>query len=129
MVNGYEGYLVVGTHKDLDVWKLSMDLVDAIYRLTREFPNEEKYGLSQQMRRSAISIPSNIAEGCGRNHKGELLQFIGIARGSLAELETQLIISSRQALAGEVNVSNANADIQSISKMLYRWQESIKNAN
>ena len=77
-------------HEKLDAWRISMDLAKAVYDLTAKFPGEERYGLSQQMRRAAVSIPSNIAEGSGRNHVKEYLQFIGIARGSLAELETQL---------------------------------------
>ncbi|PIQ13822.1 MAG: hypothetical protein COW70_02590, partial [Hydrogenophilales bacterium CG18_big_fil_WC_8_21_14_2_50_58_12] len=67
-----------------------MQLVKAVYELTGEFPAEERYGLSQQMRRAAVSIPSNLAEGAGRNGAKEYLHFIGIARGSLAELDTQL---------------------------------------
>jgi four helix bundle protein len=77
-------------HEKLEAWKFAMQLVKAIYELTAEFPGEERYGLSQQMRRAAVSIPSNIAEGAGRNSPKEFLNFIGISRGSLAELETQL---------------------------------------
>jgi four helix bundle protein len=77
-------------HERLEAWKISMKLAKEVYDLTAEFPQEERYGLSQQMRRSAVSIPSNIAEGSGRNHHREYLQFVGIARGSLAELDTQL---------------------------------------
>lgn len=77
-------------HEKLDAWRMSMELAKAVYDLTTLFPVEERYGLSQQMRRAAVSIPSNIAEGSGRNHIKEYLQFIGISRGSLAELETQL---------------------------------------
>jgi len=77
-------------HERLEAWKVSMQLVKSVYDLTSSFPKEERYGLSQQMRRAAVSIPSNIAEGSGRNHPREYLQFVGIARGSLAELDTQL---------------------------------------
>jgi four helix bundle protein len=77
-------------HEQLDAWKFAMQLVKAVYELTGEFPAEERYGLSQQMRRAAVSIPSNLAEGAGRNGAKEYLHFIGIARGSLAELDTQL---------------------------------------
>ena len=91
-----------------------MDLVGVVYGLTRSFPPQERYGLVQQVRRAAVSIPSNIAEGCGREHLGDDLRHLSIARGSLAELETQLSISERMgyilrgeegqglALAGEV---------------------------
>ena len=77
-------------HEKLEAWKFSMELVKAVYQMTATFPAEERYGLSQQMRRAAVSIPSNIAEGAGRNSTKEFLNFIGISRGSLAELETQL---------------------------------------
>ena len=77
-------------HEQLEAWKFAMQLVKAVYQMTSDFPAEERYGLSQQMRRAAVSIPSNIAEGAGRNGAKEFLNFIGIARGSLAELETQL---------------------------------------
>jgi four helix bundle protein len=77
-------------HEQLEAWKLSMELAKAVYQMTATFPAEERYGLSQQMRRAAVSIPSNIAEGAGRNGAKEFLNFIGISRGSLAELETQL---------------------------------------
>ena len=77
-------------HERLDDWKFSMELAKAVYQMTANFPAEERYGLSQQMRRAAVSIPSNLAEGAGRNGAKEYLHFIGIARGSLAELETQM---------------------------------------
>lgn len=77
-------------HKELDAWKLSMGLVNHIYEITRLFPEEEKFGLVNQMRRSAVSIPSNIAEGSARQHNKEMIQFLYIAIGSLAELKTQL---------------------------------------
>ena len=82
-------------HKDLDVWKKSMELVEMIYTWTKEFPQEELYGLSSQMRRAAVSIPSNIAEGAARKNPKEFVQFLYIALGSLAEVETQLLISQK----------------------------------
>ena len=83
-------------HKDLECWKTSMDFVDDVYLLTKKFPKEELYGLSSQLRRSAISIPSNIAEGAGRKNPAEFIQFLHIALGSLSESETQLLIAERQ---------------------------------
>ncbi len=80
-------------HEQLDAWKFSMQLAKAIYEMTATFPVEERYGLAQQMRRAAVSIPSNIAEGAARNGAKEYLNFIGIARGSLAELDTQMQLS------------------------------------
>ena len=83
------------THKDLDVWKKSMDLVNNIYLLSNGFPDVEKYGLTNQIRRCAVSIPFNIAEGAARNTEKEFIQFCYIAMGSLSELETQLMIAER----------------------------------
>ena len=77
-------------HEQLDAWKFSMELAKSVYQMTAAFPAEERYGLAQQMRRAAVSIPSNIAEGAGRNGVKEYVHFIGISRGSLAELETQM---------------------------------------
>ena len=81
------------THKDLEVWKNSIKLVTTIYTVTKSYPKEELFGLTSQMRRSAVSIPSNIAEGAARISTKEFIQFLHIARGSLAELETQNIVS------------------------------------
>ncbi|MFA5010575.1 MAG: four helix bundle protein [Ignavibacteria bacterium] len=83
----------IRSHRDLDVWKKSVDLVTDIYEITKYFPKEEIYSLTNQIRRSAISIPSNIAEGASRNHTKEFVQFLYISLGSCSELETQLIIS------------------------------------
>lgn len=80
-------------HKDLNVWKRSMHLVMNVYSKTKTFPKDELYGLSSQMRRAAVSIPSNIAEGAGRKSKKEFYHFLYVALGSLAELETQLLIA------------------------------------
>ncbi len=83
------------SYKELIAWQKSIDLVAEIYRITQEFPREEIYGLTSQLRRSAVSIPSNIAEGQGRATKGEFIQFLCHARGSLFELETQVVIGGR----------------------------------
>lgn len=102
MVNG-EGGLVAGksvkegavrTHRDLDVWQKSITFVTTVYKATDAFPNREIYGLTSQIRRSAVSIPSNIAEGATRKNKAEFKQFLYIGLSSGAELETQLIIAN-----------------------------------
>jgi len=98
------------THKDLDVWKLSIDLVKDVYNITKTFPQSEIYGLTSQIRRCAVSIPSNIAEGSARNSNKEFIQFLYIALGSCAELETQLIISK------EINIVS-NFDLTKIEKI------------
>lgn len=82
------------SYRDLDVWQQSRLLVKNIYQLTKIFPKEEQFGLTNQLRRAAISVPSNIAEGCGRNHFKDSVQFFFISRGSLYEIETQLVLAT-----------------------------------
>ena len=88
-------------HKDLDVWKKSMDLVELVYELTSKFPNDERFGLTSQMRRAAISIPSNIAEGAARKGNKEFIQFLMISLGSLSELETHYLLAIRLKMASQ----------------------------
>jgi len=83
------------THKDLDVWRKSVDFVVDIYELTKSFPKDEIYGITSQIRRASVSIPSNIAEGAGRAYDKEFKQFLNIALGSIAEVDTQLLISNK----------------------------------
>jgi four helix bundle protein len=83
------------THKDLDIWKQGIELVEEVYKNTAIFPREEIYGLTSQMRRAAVSVPSNISEGAARSSKKEFIQFLYVALGSLSELETQTIISEK----------------------------------
>ena len=90
-------------HKDLDVWKRSLDFVTTIYKLTQLFPREEIYGLTNQMRRAAVSVPSNIAEGAARASGKEFIQYLHIALGSLSELETQLLIANNLGYIDKVN--------------------------
>lgn len=91
-----------GAHRKLIAWQESMKMVELVYELTRSFPHEERFALSHQLRRSAISVPSNIAEGAARNSAKELLHYVGIANGSLAELDTQLEIAARLGYAGDL---------------------------
>ncbi|MFT5876437.1 MAG: four helix bundle protein [Salibacteraceae bacterium] len=112
------------THKDLEVWKLSLDLVVSIYDLTKMFPDDEKYGLTSQMRRAAVSIPSNISEGAGRSSTKEFIRFLDIATGSLSELETQLIIVIRLGFIKKQNL--LDEEIVIIQKMLFKLKESLK---
>ena len=90
---------MVKSYRDLDVWRLGMDLAEAVYQCTSSFPKHELFGLTAQMRRAAVSIPSNIAEGRARSSTKELLHFLAIARGSLAELETQFELALRLGYA------------------------------
>ncbi|MEJ2697361.1 MAG: four helix bundle protein [Candidatus Sulfobium sp.] len=103
-------------HKELDVWKNSMDLVAQVYSVTREFPKEELYGLTNQIRRAAVSIPSNISEGAARNSDKEFVQFLHVALGSAAELETQLLIAKRLKYMNQIDVLTDN--LSSVMKML-----------
>jgi len=106
------------THKDLDVWKKSIELVKCIYQTTSGFPKEEIYALTSQMRRCVVSIPSNIAEGATRQSNKEFIQFLFISLGSASELETQLIISKELNYIEESTYQNLNAKIEEVSKML-----------
>ena len=86
---------LIKSYKELEIWKKGIELSELIYDITKEFPSEEKFGLVSQMRRCAISFPSNIAEGSARNSYKEFIQFLYVAQGSLSELETQLILAKR----------------------------------
>ena len=113
--------------RDLDVWKLSIEFVKNIYQITNKFPKSELFGLASQLRRAAISIPSNIAEGQGRNSSKEFKQFLGVAQGSLAEVETQLIISNEiNYLIGE-ELSSLLIDLDVIRKMIKALSNSLKS--
>jgi four helix bundle protein len=119
----------MATHKDLIVWKKSMNLVLLIYRITRSFPKEESYGLVSQMRRAAVSIPSNIAEGHGRYSDKELLHFLFISLGSIAEMETQLIIAYQLNFIQDpdyTEVINLNDEVRKMLISLIRTKNSEK---
>jgi len=106
------------TYKDLDVWKQTRMLVKTVYQLSKNFPKDEQYGLTSQLRRAVVSIPSNIAEGCGRNHFKDSIQFFFIARASLYELETQLILSSDLAYISEEQLSAILEQVTRCKKLL-----------
>jgi len=91
------------THKDLDAWRKSIELVERIYSITKQFPQEELYGLTSQLRRAAVSVPSNIAEGAARSSTKEFIQFLHVALGSVSEVETQVIIAQRLDYVDDVN--------------------------
>ena len=105
-------------YKDLVVWQKGISLAKATYRLTTKFPGEEKFGLVSQMRRAAISIPSNIAEGQARHTTGEFIQFISHAEGSTAELETQIILSIELGFAEAKSTKAAFILLDDIRRML-----------
>lgn len=112
-------------YRQLKVWQKAMDLATEIYRLVKYLPREETYALSDQMRRAVVSIPSNIAEGNGRNSVKEFVNFLSIARGSLWELETQLELCVRLNYIDHDQISNALSLITEISKMLNSLAKSL----
>src|SRR5687768_5668015 len=112
--------------KQLLVWQLAMDIVDDIYEITQKFPKEELFGLSLQMRKSATSIPSNIAEGCGRNTNPQLLQFTDIAQGSAFELETQTYIAKTRKYKGTERAVEILEKITRVQKMLDGFQDRFR---
>ena len=111
--------------RDLQVWQRAIQLTVVVYRLTQGFPREEIYGLSRQIRRSAVSVPSNIAEGQGRLSVGEFRQFLGIARGSNHELQTQLEIARVLRFGDTELIDEAESLSQEVGKMIYALLESL----
>lgn len=112
--------------KELNIWKKSIDLAVDVYTATKGFPKEETYGLTSQIRRSAVSILSNISEGAGRNSDNEFLHFLGIANGSAYELETQVIISNRLALMDDEQTEVLLTQLTEIQKMNYGLMQKLK---
>lgn len=110
--------------KDLKVWQKSIELVREIYRVTEKFPKSELYGLTSQLRRAAVSIPSNIAEGYKRRNLGEYLQFLSIADASSAELETQIIIA--KDLYSHIEYTNIASLLTEVQKMLFSLISRLK---
>ena len=113
------------SYRDLRVWQRSTDLVAAVYRLTRCFPREELYGLTNQLRRAAVSVASNIAEGQGRTSSKEFHHFLGQARGSLLELETQLVIAVKLGFADQGHVDVLLEESGAVHGMLNRLMDSL----
>ena len=108
----------IKSYKDLNIWKRSIGVVEGIYKITKNFPKEEIYGLASQLRRSAVSIPSNIAEEFTRLHNKEYRQFLYISLGSCAELTTQIIISSHLSYISSEKTDRILNEIDEISKMI-----------
>jgi four helix bundle protein len=109
---------MVAGYQDLLVWQRSMDLVETVYRLTAQFPSSEQWGLVSQMRRAAISVPSNIAEGYGRQATGEYRHHVSIGRGSLLELETQILLAIRLKYLQPGDADPVLKEIDELSRML-----------
>jgi len=113
-------------HYSLDVWKRSVDFAETIYRLTANFPRAEEYGLKSQLRRAAVSIPCNIAEGAARQTKKEFVQFLYIAAGSASEVDTQLEIAVRLGYVDRNRKGVIGGDLENISKMISGLVRSIR---
>ncbi len=112
-------------YKELDVWKRSIELATQVYHLTNSFPLEEKYGLISQLRRSVVSVSSNIAEGAGRNSDKQFINFLSVAVGSIFELETQLLISQNVGLVENDKLDPLLKDVEIISKMIFKLQSKL----
>lgn len=112
--------------KELKVWQKSMDLVVDVYKLTKKYPVDERFGLISQSNRCSVSVPSNIAEGSGRRTKKDFSRFLTISTGSAFELETQLILAQRLGYITEKDLDSVSDNIDHIQKMLYKLQESLE---
>ena len=111
--------MAVRNYRDLIAWQKAMDLVEMVYRLTKLFPKEELYGLTSQVRKAAVSIPSNIAEGQGRGSKNAFHYFLSIANGSLREVETQVIVAQRLEYVGQDQVQPVLAQTDEIARIIH----------
>jgi len=118
--------MTVQHYRQLEVWQYGMQLAEDCYQVTRKFPREELFGLVSQIRRAASSIPANIAEGQGREHTKEFLHYLSLARGSLKELETHLILSQRVGLLAETNLEALLALSDRISRMLSGLRKALR---
>src|SRR5438105_13752859 len=113
-------------HERLDVWSKAIDLVMSIYRATESFPKEERYGLTSQIRRAAVSIPANIAEGAARDSQKEFTHFLSNAQRSASELETEILIAHKLGYLAETNHRELRTSLDSIGRMLVGLSKSIK---
>jgi four helix bundle protein len=113
--------------KELKIWNKAIDLTVDVYKATSDFPSDERFGLTSQARRSAVSIPSNIAEGAGRNSNKEFNNFLGIANGSSYELQTQLVISNKLNLLNNDILDDLLKRIDELQKMNFAFQKMLLN--
>lgn len=114
--------------EELKIWQKAMDVTESCYKISADFPSEEKYNLTSQIRRSAVSIPSNIAEGAGRNSNGEFRQFLGISNGSSYELLTQLYLTERLNLVPTDTIKPIVNEILEVCKMNYSLQKTLSQS-
>jgi four helix bundle protein len=117
----------IESYEDFEVWPLAMTLAEHCYELTKDFPREELYGLTSQIRRAVVSMPANVAEGYGRDQTGNFIQFLRISQGSARELETHLLLSSRLKLVGAERVAPFTVMAVRVSKMLRGLLRSLES--
>ena len=115
------------SYRDLEVWKKSIDLAEMVYRLSANFPQEERFGITNQIRRAVVSVPANIAEGAERTGTKEFLQFLSIASGSLAETETFLILAERLGITQEAAISPLMEQAAHVGRMLNGLKRSLRS--
>jgi|LFRM01.1.fsa_nt_gb four helix bundle protein len=116
---------MVKSYKDLTVWQKSMDMVVDVYALTKSFPHSEVFGLASQMQRAAVSIPSNVAEGCERGTQGDFARFLSIASGSVAELETQILVATKLGYLTPESIGPVLSLCDEIGKMLRALRNAV----
>lgn len=113
------------SYRELDVWRCAIEMSVALYRLTRDFPREEVYGLTSQLRRAGVSVASNIAEGYGRSSRGEYRSFLGMARGSAMEIQTQLVIAHELGFGDPAKIGDVEKLADRAGKMLWAMREKL----
>ncbi|HXJ94004.1 MAG TPA: four helix bundle protein [Terriglobia bacterium] len=118
----------IDSYRQLEVWQKAVALVTEIYQITRSFPREELYGLTSQVRRAAVSIPANIAEGWGRNMTRDYVQFLRVARGSLLELETHLVVARNLKFIEAITLQRSAEQTQEINRMLNGLIRSLEHS-
>lgn len=126
-MSGEQRKTSIQSYRDLQVWQQAMDLAELCYQSTRRFPKDELYGAVGQVRRSAASVPANIAEGYGRESRGEFIQFLRIAQGSLKELETHILLCQRVGLAGADSFDTILSRCGAVGKMLHALIRSLQS--
>lgn len=113
-----QGDSEIKSYRDLHVWQRAVEVVEEIYRISADFPSDERFGLTSQIRRATVSVPSNIAEGYGRRKRAQYMQYLDIANGSLKEVETQLIIAGKLGFIEKDQAQKAWSLLQEVGKML-----------
>lgn len=121
--------MAISSFRDLRVWQSGMDLVDHVYRLAKSFPREELHGLTAQLRRAAVSVPSNIAEGHTREHSKEYLHHLSVAQASLAELQTQLEIAMRLEYISQDHLNQILTEAMGLARQIYAFRNALTEKN